>query len=54
MFVDASALLSILLREPDGQRFSRAMENAERLYTSPVAIFEIVSAIMRELSLIHI
>lgn len=48
MFVDASALLAILLREPDGQRFSRAMENAERLFTSPIAVFEIVSAIMRE------
>ena len=48
MFIDASALLAILLKEPDGQRFSRAMENAERLFTSPVAVFETVCAIMRE------
>lgn len=48
MFVDASALVAILLKEPDAQRFSRAIENAERLFTSPVAVFEIVCAIMRE------
>lgn len=48
MFVDASALLAVLLREPDGQRFSRAMENAEQLFTSPIAVFETVAAIMRE------
>jgi ribonuclease VapC len=48
MFVDASALLAVLLKEGDAQRFSRAMEAAERLYTSPVAMFEIVAAIMRE------
>jgi len=48
MFVDASALLAVLLKEPDGQRFSRAMENAERLFISPIAVFEIVAAVMRE------
>jgi ribonuclease VapC len=48
MFVDASALLAVLLKEPDALRFSRAMEAADRLYTSPVAIFEAVAAIMRE------
>jgi ribonuclease VapC len=48
MFVDASALLAILLKEPDGQRISRAMENAQPLFTSAIAIFEIVAAIMRE------
>ena len=48
MFVDASALLAVLFKEADGQRFSRAMESADRLFTSPVAVFEIVSAIMRE------
>lgn len=48
MFVDASAFLAIVLDEPDGQRFSRAMENAERLFTSPISVFEIVAAVMRE------
>lgn len=48
MFVDTSALLAVLLKEPDGQHFSRAMENAERLFTSPIAVFEAVAAIMRE------
>lgn len=47
-FVDASALLAVLLEEPDAGHFSRAMENEERLFTSPVAVFEIVAAIMRE------
>jgi len=48
MFVDASALLAILLEEPDAGRFSGALENAEHLFISPIAIFEIVAAIMRE------
>lgn len=48
MVVDASALLAVLLKEADGQRFSSAMERADRLFISPVAIFETVSAIMRE------
>jgi ribonuclease VapC len=48
MFIDASAFLAILLKETDGQRFSRAMENAGYRFTSPVAIFEIVAGIMRE------
>jgi ribonuclease VapC len=51
MFIDASAFLAIILEEPDGQRFSRAMENAEHLFTSPISIFEIVAAIMRERAL---
>jgi ribonuclease VapC len=51
MFIDASALLAILLKEPDAQRFSREIENAERLYTSPVAIFEMVLAVVRERAL---
>jgi ribonuclease VapC len=48
MFIDASALLAILLKEPDAQRFSRELENADRLYTSPIATFEMVSAVVRE------
>lgn len=51
MFVDASAFLAVILEEPDGQRFSRAMESAERLFISPVAVFEIVAAVMRERAL---
>ena len=47
-FVDASALVAVLLEEPDSERISRAMEDAQRLFTSPIAIFEAVAAIMRE------
>jgi ribonuclease VapC len=47
IFVDASALLAILLKEPDGRHFSEEMERSQRLCTSPVAVYEMVSAIMR-------
>ena len=46
MFVDASALLAILLREPDGDRFIEALEETDRLYTSPIALFETITGLM--------
>lgn len=48
MFVDASALVAVLLKEADAQVYSAAMEAAERTLTSPIAIYEAVCAIMRE------
>ena len=51
MFVDASALLAILLKEPDAQRMSEAIERSGRCYTSPLAIYETVLGLMREFSL---
>lgn len=46
MFVDASAFLAILLREPEADRLSDAIEAASRRYTSAVAIFETVAGLM--------
>jgi ribonuclease VapC len=51
MFVDASALLAILLDEEDATRFADAIASAERRLTSPLAIFETVAGLMRELSI---
>ena len=48
MFVDASALLAILLSESDALRFSRLLEAADELFVSPIVVFEVVTAIMRE------
>lgn len=46
MFVDASALVAILLSEPDAAIFERRLlESKSRLIVSPMAIFEAVLAI---------
>lgn len=50
MFVDASALIAILLREPEADDLSERLQAAARCYTSPVAVFETVAAIMRKLA----
>ncbi len=47
MFVDASALVAILLREPEADAFANRLAEAEAVFTSPVAAFETVVAIMR-------
>lgn len=51
MFVDASALLAILLREADSERMARALEAAPAAFTSPIAVFETVAGLMREAQL---
>jgi ribonuclease VapC len=50
MFVDASALLAILLDEPDRPLFEEIIEST-RCYTSPLALFETVSSLMSKKSL---
>ncbi|MGE0714932.1 MAG: type II toxin-antitoxin system VapC family toxin [Alphaproteobacteria bacterium] len=45
MFVDASALLAILLQEPDADSIADALERAPRLLTSPIARYETVAAL---------
>jgi ribonuclease VapC len=45
MFVDASALLTILLGEPEADRFIDALQSADPLYTSPIALFETVTGL---------
>ena len=48
MFVDASALVAILTREPEADRLADLLEQAGAPITSPIAIFEAVLAICRK------
>ena len=45
MFLDASAIIAIILREPDAGHLLRKMESAEKLYFSPSSAFEATVAI---------
>jgi ribonuclease VapC len=48
MFVDASALVAILTLEPDAQTLTARIEVESGLFTSPVAMFETVTAVARK------
>jgi ribonuclease VapC len=48
MFVDASAIVAILSREPEADRFASLVENAPAPVTSPIAIFEAVLGLCRK------
>jgi ribonuclease VapC len=48
MFVDASALVAIITREPEADPLSDAIDAAMLAVTSPVAIFEAVLAVCRK------
>jgi ribonuclease VapC len=48
MFIDASALVSILTKEEDHERLARRLDAAERLITSAIAIYEAALAIARK------
>ncbi|RVD11187.1 MAG: type II toxin-antitoxin system VapC family toxin [Mesorhizobium sp.] len=50
MFLDASAIIAIILREPDAGHLLRKMEPAEKLYFSPSSAFEAIVAIARRKS----
>ena len=47
MFVDASAIVAILMREADGEALAVRLDGAAAPVTSPIAIFEAVMAIRR-------
>jgi len=47
MFIDASALVAILLREPDGQAFAERVDAAARRLTSGLSAYEAAVAIAR-------
>ena len=47
MFVDASALVAIVLGEPDARPLAERLEAAENRVTSPIALYEAVLAIAR-------
>lgn len=48
MFVDASAWVAIILREPERDRFRIVLADAEVILTSPMAIWETARAVTRE------
>jgi ribonuclease VapC len=48
MFVDASAIVAILTREPEADAFADLLEKASSPITSPIAIFEAVLGICRK------
>ena len=47
-FVDASAIVAILTREPEADAFSDVLEAAEEVVTSPLAIFEAALGVCRK------
>lgn len=50
MFVDASAIVAILVQESDAQALEERLDQAGAIYLSPVAIYEAVLAIARVLN----
>ena len=46
MFVDASALLAVLLQEPEALRIVKALEGAHRNFTSSITLFETISGLV--------
>ena len=48
MFVDASAMVAILTREPDADALADLLDGATSPFTSPVAIFEAVLGLCRK------
>jgi ribonuclease VapC len=48
MFVDASAIVAVLTREPEADAFADAVEDGRSPITSPVAVFEAVLGICRK------
>jgi ribonuclease VapC len=48
MFVDASAIIAILTREPEADALAEVLESARSAITSPIAIFEAALGICRK------
>ncbi|HEV7216548.1 MAG TPA: type II toxin-antitoxin system VapC family toxin [Chloroflexota bacterium] len=48
MFVDASAIVAILTREPDADALADTLDGARAPMTSPIAIFEAVLGVCRK------
>ena len=48
MFVDASAIVAILTKEPEGERLSTVLEGADDAGTSAIAVFEAALALSRK------
>jgi ribonuclease VapC len=50
MFLDASAIIGILAREPDAASLAMRLDQAADVYTSPIAIYEAVLGLARACS----
>lgn len=48
MFIDASALVAILTREPGWQRFADLIDTSPGSFTGPIAVFETALAVARK------
>ncbi|HEU0156867.1 MAG TPA: type II toxin-antitoxin system VapC family toxin, partial [Stellaceae bacterium] len=48
MFIDASAIVAILTREPEADAMADALQEASSPITSPIAVFEAVLGICRK------
>jgi ribonuclease VapC len=48
MFVDASAMVAILTREPDADELADTLEGARSPITSPIAVFEAALGVCRK------
>jgi ribonuclease VapC len=48
MFVDASAIVAVLTREPDADALADLLESARSPITSPIAVFEAALGICRK------
>jgi ribonuclease VapC len=48
MFIDASAMVAIIAKEPGNETLSRAIDAAAQRLTSPLAIWEAASGISRK------
>ena len=53
MFIDASALVAIMLGEPDGEAIEARLRAARQATTSGIAIWETVRAVARETGTDH-
>jgi ribonuclease VapC len=47
MFLDASAMVAILVEEDDAAALTKRLEQAFQVYTSPIAIYEAVLGVSR-------
>ncbi len=47
MFLDASAMIAVIVREEDGPALAARLAQADRVHTSPIAIYEAVLAVAR-------
>jgi ribonuclease VapC len=51
MFLDASAIVAILVEESDAALLAKRLEQSADAYTSPIAVYEAVAGIARRLNI---